>query len=33
MLIEQVKCLDDNEDMIHFIEIDEIKGVNLVFNY
>ena len=33
MLIEQVKCLDNNEDIINFIEIDEIKGVNLEFNY
>ena len=33
MLIEQLKCCDTDEDMLNFIEIDEMKEIKMVLNY
>ena len=33
MLIEQLKCCDTDEDMLNFIEIDEMKDIKMTLDY
>ena len=33
MLIEQLKCCDTDEDMLNFIEIDEMKEIKMTLDY